>query len=259
MIRAWHRTRGPGRHVRVASMVIAASILATGLFSGIAPAAEKDKKDEKKATKLKKNQAYVAPDFAARGLKSIAMPAPTAVEKSEDGERLVTQALGAAFSPLGYRMMPPSYVKEQSARAGETARLEVLQKSFLAGTALDTAACQTLGEKLMADAILFTNVTTWQRVKIDPYTRGQSFTQVGGDLALFSLKDGVVLWRGTFQEKMDGPYNEPAAGEATQVDPGGNAARTARLEPPGYPEVLQKLMERAAGTLPKPSAAKPVP
>jgi hypothetical protein len=247
----------------LSALVAAGTTGLAGLAGTASMASAAEKKDEKKPAKLKKNQAYVAPDFAKRNVRSIAMTTPTAVEKTEkpeETERLATQSLGAAFSSVGYKMVPPSYVVDQSTRGGVAAQLAALQKSFLAGAALDTAACRAVGEKLLTDAILFTNMTTLQRVRIDPNVRGQSFTQVGGELAMYSMKDATVLWRGSFQEKMDGPYNEPSAGEATNIDPTGNASQAARLEPPSYAEVLQKFMERVATTLPKPPAeAKPAP
>jgi len=108
---------------------------------------------------------------------------------------------------------------------------------------------------VQVDAILFSNLGTWTRQVVDVNTRGQSFTQVGGDFALVSLKDGAIVWRGSFLEKGDGPYNDPNTAEVTERDATGNStARQAQLEPPSYREVLEKLVNRVRGTLPKPPA-----
>lgn len=241
---------------------VGAGILAGLLLASTAAVAVASDKDEKKPAKLKKNQAYVAPDFAARGIKRIALAPPTAIENSkpEEVEKLATQAFGAAFQSLGYQIVPPTYLREQGAKGEVNDELASLYKSFLAGGgSLDTVAAHAVALKIPVDAILYSHMTTWQRVLIDPYTRGQSFTQLGGDMALYSLADGAVLWRGAFQEKMDGPYNEPMGGDAAQIDPSGNAAKAARLEPPGFPEVLQKLAQRAAGTMPKAAADAAAP
>ena len=79
---------------------------------------------------------------------------------------------------------------------------------------------------------------------------------VGGrDIALVSLKDGAIVWRGSFLEKGDGPYNDPNTAEVTERDATGNStAKQAQLEPPSYREVLEKLANRVRGTLPKPPA-----
>ena len=78
---------------------------------------------------------------------------------------------------------------------------------------------------------------------------------------MYSLKDGRPLWRGNFQEKGDGPYNDPSVSQALERDPGGNAVgKKGQFEPPPYEEVLQKLAARVAKTLPPAApAAAPAP
>jgi len=218
--------------------------------------AEDAKKTESKPVKLKKNQAYVAPNFADYKLVSFALAPVTSLDRNADTEKMVRQASEAAFSGTKYKLQGSSYLMELVRKNGVEPQFNAIQKSAAQGAAVpDSATLGAVSRQVAAQAILFSNVTQWQRLVVDPATRGQSFTQVGGDFALVSLKDGAILWRGSFLEKGDGPYNDPNIAETTERDATGNStARQGQLEPPSYIEVVEKLMTRVAGTLPKPAA-----
>jgi hypothetical protein len=133
--------------------------------------------------------------------------------------------------------------------------MAALHTASLQGAPLDTVAAHAVAAQVGADAILFSNVNQWQRFVVDASTRGQSFTQVGLDVVLYSLKDGRPLWRGNFQEKGDGPYNDPSLQTSPERDPGGNSVgKRGQFEPPAFPEVLEKLAERIAKAMPPPPA-----
>ena len=239
------------------------SLVALALFSllvlGTRPAPAADVK----APKVKKNQAYVAPGFASYGVITVGMAPVSSFDHVEENEKLFRQAVESGFGTMdGYRFQSMSYFIDEVRKGGVINQLAAIEKAGLAGLPSDTAAVDTVALKTNVQAVLFSRLSTWQRLVVDPNTRGQSFTQVGGDFALVSLKDGVVLWRGSFQEKGDGPYNDPSAGEATERDATGNSvAKQAQLEPPSFREVLEKLISRVSATLPKAPApaAKPAP
>ena len=209
-----------------------------------------------KAPKAKKNQAIVAPNFAEYGIVSIGMAPVTSFDHNEANEREFRNAVEIGFGTLeGYKLQQTSWFIDSVRKAGAINALATLEKTAFAGAPSDTAALAAIQGKVQVDAILFSNLGTWTRQVVDVNTRGQSFTQVGGDFALVSLRNGAVVWRGSFLEKGDGPYNDPNTAEVTERDATGNStARQAQLEPPSYREVLEKLVNRVRGTLPKPPA-----
>lgn len=215
----------------------------------VAQAADKPKKP-------KQNQAVVVPNFAEYGIVAIGMAPVTSFEHNEANEREFRNAVETGFGTLpGYKLQQTSWFIDGVRKAGATNALAALEKTALAGAPSDTAAIAALQGKVQVDAILFSRLGTWTRQVVDINTRGQSFTQVGADFALVALKDGAIVWRGNFLEKGDGPYNDPNTAEVTERDATGNStARQAQLEPPTYREVLEKLVNRVRGTLPKPPA-----
>jgi hypothetical protein len=211
-----------------------------------------------KAPKAKKNQAWVAPDFAAYNVSTIGMAPVSSLDHNADNEREFKNAVETGFGTLpGYKFQATTWFIDGVRKAGATDALKALENSALVGAATDTAVANAFRGKVNVDAILFSRLSTWQRQVVDPNTRGQSFTQVGGDFALVATRDGAILWRGKFIEKGDGPYNDPNTAEVTERDATGNStAKQAQLEPPSYREVLEKLANRVRGTVPRP-AAKP--
>jgi hypothetical protein len=240
------------RRVAVLALVALASCTAA---LALAPSAKRAvaAKAEEKPAKLKKNQAWVAPDFAAHGVRSIAFAPVSSFDRNPEAEKYVQQMIEPGFAQLKYRFIGQAQTMDRVRRGEVVKALEALHASYLAGATLDTAQARVIAEQVGADALLFSHVSQWQRYVVDEQTRGQSFTQLGVDMALYSLKDGRPLWRGNFQEKGDGPYHDPNVAPPVDRDPGGNAVgRKAQLEPPSYPEVLEKLVGRAVKSLPPP-------
>lgn len=213
-------------------------------------------KDKAAAPRLKKNQTWVAPDWEARAIRSIAIAPLRSVERNAEAETIARKGLEAALSGKPYRFRPAGSFME-SVKLGNAEPAWTAAGGAAAKSApFDTASARSLQGALSTDALLVATVTNWQRYVVDEQTRGASFTQVGVDVTMYALGDGAIVWRGSFVEKGDGPYNEPAGGDATQRDPSGyNTGRKAQLEPPRYEEVVEKLMNRVASTLPKPAAA----
>lgn len=234
--------------------------LASALLLVFAGAFAASAKDEKPA-KLKKNQATIAPGFAAYGVITVGMAPVTSIDHVEENEKLFRQAIEPGFGLLNrYKFQGASFFMDAVRKGGAADALTAIEKAAQAGQPADSAAVALVRSKTSVQAVLFSRLSTWTRLVVDPSTRGQSFTQVGGDFVLVSLKDGTLLWRGSFLEKGDGPYNDPGAGEVTERDAGGNStARQAQLEPPSYREMLEKLAHRAAATLPPAPAARPAP
>jgi hypothetical protein len=206
------------------------------------------------ATKLKKNQAWVAPDWEARAIKAIAIAPLRSIERNPEAEALGKRGLETALAGQPYRFRSSTTIAEAIRAAKADAAWSAGFTAAAKGAPLDTASARALREALSSDAILFSSVTGWQRYVVDEQTRGASFTQVGVDAVMYGLTDGTVVWRGSFVEKLDGPYNEPQTDPSTSRDPSGYSGRKTALEPPSYDEAVLKVMTRLAGSLPRPSA-----
>jgi hypothetical protein len=237
------------RHGLVCCATLLAAITA-------APAHAADEAKAKPAAKLKKNQAWVAPDWEARAIKSIAIAPVRSVERNVEAETIARRGLESALADRPYRFRPVRSIMEAVKLEKADAAWAAAVAAATKGVPLDSASADAVRAALTTDGLLFTQVTNWQRYVVDEQTRGASFTQVGLDAVLYSLADGAVVWRGSFVEKGDGPYNEPQTGDRDTRDPSGNLnARKAALEPPAFEEVVEKLMGRVAGALPKPAPA----
>ena len=238
-----------------------ALVLAFASASGLTTSARAaDVAKDKPAAKLKKNQTWVAPDWEARAIRSIAVAPMRSVDRNAEAEALARKGLEAALAGKPYRFRPAQTFMESVKRGNAEPAWTAASAAAAKSAPFDTTSASTLKTALTSDAVLVATVTNWQRYVVDEQTRGASFTQVGVDLAMYSLADGALVWRGSFVEKGDGPYNEPVSGDATQRDPSGyNSARKAALEPPLYEEVIEKLMTRVASSLPKPAAAAAAP
>lgn len=243
------------RAARRLALALALACMTPSLPVGSTVALAADPAKPAKKAKPRKNQAVVAEDWAARNIRSIAMMPVVSLDGDEQARNLTRSAIENALADRGYKLLPAGSVRSTADRGDATPALAAVAKSFHEESPLDSVSAAALHGALRTDVILCTNLTQWKRYVVDPFTRGASFTQVAFDGALFSLVDGKALWRGSFQEKLDGPYNEPQRGDQDMRDPGQNAKPQAALEPPLYEEVLDKLMLRATATMPKPAPA----
>jgi hypothetical protein len=239
------------------ALLLAMACAAPLVLAPLASASAADAKKPVPTTKLKKNQAVLADDWAQRNVKSIAVMPVRALDGDEQALSLTRRALENSLADRGFKLLGGGSILATADRGGAMAAIEAAVKTFDAGAVLDTTSTAALHGALRTDALLLTNLRQWKRYVVDEYTRGASFTEVGIDAGMISLADGQMVWRGSFLEKMDGPYNEPQRGDQDIRDPGRNSKATAALEPPLYEEVLDKLMLRVAGTLPKPAANAP--
>src|SRR5438105_305780 len=196
----------------------------------------------------KKNQAYVNPKFADFGVRAIGLLPITSINRDLEAEKVVRNALEAGLQPLGYRFLSSTQTLDLARRAGFADALLAMRPALLAGTPPDSATLARAGTVLGLDALLVANLTTYDRYVVDPSVRGQSFTQIGVNVALVSTRDGAVLWRGAFLQKAEGPYNDPSGAYQRDEDAGGlsgHGRSTVGLEPPPYPDVAAALMPKA--------------
>jgi hypothetical protein len=178
---------------------------------------------------------------------------PVAVLKPDNEAAIIMRDhLENALKPTGYRFLNQDLLHASARSAGLEDTLKVLEKSWQKGS-LDTLALRALGAAHVADALLASTVTTWDRSTIDPTVAGYSITQIGVELALYSTRTGELLWRETLLEQGEGPYNNPADQNIVGVQGSslGNMARTSTsLDPPSFHEIASKLERRVQADFP---------
>lgn len=225
------------------SIPIALAVLASG-----APAAKKSKTER-----------FLHKDFASYGVQSVGlMPVAMLVqvnrrEQDEEPTDLVRRHVERAVRPSGFKFMDERGLRAVAKAAGAAEALDALEGSWRKSGELDTTALKALGTAKVADAVLATMVTTWNRATIDPGVAGQSITEVGLLLSLYSTRTGELLWRDMYLEKGEGPYNNPGSGYVTGVQGSslGNTARTSTaLDPPTYDEIVSKVDKKIEKTFP---------
>lgn len=220
------------------------------------------------AAKKSKTDNYLSPDYASYQVQSIALlPVDILVpvnmsQQEEDPVVLVRRYLERGLRPTGYTFVSASGLRAAAKSTGLTESYEALVKDWHTKGELDTTALKALGGARVADAVLAPMITTWNRSTIDPSVAGQSITEIGLLLALYSTRTGALLWRESYLEKGEGPYNNPGTGggyvTGVQGSTLGNTARTSTaLDPPTYGEIVTNVSKKVEKSFPKKPEAAP--
>ena len=203
---------------------------------------------------------FLHPRFAEFHVRSVAL-LPVAVLHPADGAaETVGRQLERNLASVGYRWVSTSSLPTSLGTAEGSAEVDKLVERLRRTGSLDTTGVRTFGQAGVADALLATLVTTWERETIDFNMTGQSMTQIALQAFLYSTKTGELLWSQRFQVKGDGPYNNPGDGSGivgvTSTGLQTAAPRTSTsLDPPTYEEVAAKLAVQLRAALPAPPPA----
>lgn len=240
-------TRPPSR-----AGVFALAALVAATSAGPATAASK-----------KKNDNYVHPDFASFQIRSIAILPPAVLPPVANAGETMGRQLERNLSSLGYRWVSAAVLRRTVSQAEHGVSLDALVDGLRKSAALDTAGVKAIGAAGVADAILGTLISNWERETIDITQTGQSLTQIGLQEFLYSTRTGELLWSRRFQIKGEGPYNNPGDGSGVMgVKSGGfetgSPQTSTSLEPPTYEEVAARAAVEVRSALPPPPA-KPAP
>jgi hypothetical protein len=220
------------------------------------------------AAKKSKTERFLHPNFTAYNVRSIGL-IPVAIlipvdhrQAEEEPADLVRRYVERAVRPSGYKFLDERTL-QAAAKAGDAGEsLAAMENSWHKSGELDTMALKALGAAKVADAVLATMITTWNRVTIDPSVTGQSITEVGLLLSLYSTRTGELLWRDTYLEKGEGPYNNPGNTNVIGVQGSnlGNTARTSTaLDPPTYQEIVTRVSNKIGKTFPPAPKVVPQP
>src|SRR6185503_20321039 len=92
MIRRTRDRARAGRSLAAVALIAFAAVMTAVALAPMAHRAVAASKDDEKPAKLKKNQAWTASDFAARGVRSIAIAPVSSFDRNPESEKLVRQA-----------------------------------------------------------------------------------------------------------------------------------------------------------------------
>ncbi|HEV8481026.1 MAG TPA: hypothetical protein VGR66_09555 [Candidatus Eisenbacteria bacterium] len=211
----------------------------------------------------KPTAAYVHPQFAQFQIKTIAL-LPTVILPSVSGaDQTMGQALERNLAPLGYRWVSASALRAALVAAKQPGVIDAVNERARKAAPADTAALQTVGQTGIADAVLVSVVSTWERETIDVTISGQSMTQIAMTGYLYSTRTGELLWSRKFQVKGEGPYNNADGSTVVGLKAGGlnnsDPRTSTSLDPPTYEEIAAKLADQVRTALPAPPAKPATP
>jgi hypothetical protein len=238
---------------------VALVLIAVALFNALPAAAARKEPAER----------FLRPDYASFQVKSIAvLPVvsltPVTVRGREnDPIEIMGIHQERALAPIGYRFLGQGLFRSAAKAAGADSAVAKLVSGWQTRGELDSTALKAVGATGVADALLAAMVTVWDRNTIDPSVAGQSMTQIGVRMALYSTRTGELLWRDTFLEKGEGPYNNPGESNVTGLTRTGltpSAQTSTALDPPTYDDVAVKLEKKIrTGFPPVPKAPVAAP
>jgi len=206
---------------------------------------------------------YVHPQLAQFQIKKVAL-LPTVILPSVSGaDATMGQALERNLASLGYRWVSASALRSALVAADQPGAIDAINERARKGAPPDTAALETVGTTGIADAVLASVVSTWERETIDITMSGQSMTQIAMTAFLYSTRTGELLWSRKFQVKGEGPYNNADGSTVVGLKAGGlnnsDPRTSTSLDPPTYEEIASKLADQVRAAMPAPPSppAKP--
>jgi hypothetical protein len=197
------------------------------------------------------------PDFAAYGVKSIAMLPVVSYDKNAKAEATVTVQLGFKLKDTGYRWVsaPTSRAMLKSALGDSV--LKVLSDEVLAQGQLDSLHAPLVCTKLRTDALLCVRIDLWEQQQILWNQSGKPNTTVRLRAALVD-STGALLWSAAGSETGEGPYNDPATNplgmKGTSLEP---TPITGQGGPPEFEGVLDRILVRWEPRFPRPVPPAP--
>lgn len=199
------------------------------------------------------------PDFAAYGVKSIAMLPVVSYDKNTRAEQMVTALLGMKLKDTGYRWVSAPTAKAMLESTLGDSVLKLVSDEVLAEGQLDSLRAPLVCTKLRTNALLCVRIDLWEQQQILWNQSGKPNTTVRLRAALVD-STGALLWSAASSETGEGPYNDPAtnpiAMKATSLEP---TPVTGQAGPPEYDDVLERILLRWQPRFPRPVAAPSAP
>lgn len=127
----------------------------------------------------------------------------------------------------------------------------------------DAIQIKQLGDALGFDGFITADLTRWTKEQVEWTSEGNSYTEVGVDLAIYDSHTGLLAWKAEKMERRESIHYRHGRGVGSGVYSDGDTERTERadkLTPPPPPaeevgeSVIQALLR---GFPPKPETALP--
>jgi hypothetical protein len=234
----------------VCSAFALVALLAAVLLAVVRPAlAAKDKGHTLDLVKI-------APDFAARGVNSIAMLPVVTYDANPGVQHMVASYWGQNFKDTGYRWVSPATaVVVLHSTLGDSV-IGVVRDEILKNARVDSLRAPQLCAKLHASSLLSVRVDQWEQTQITWDQSGKPTTSIRLKAALVDSM-GIELWSISGSEYGEGLYNDPSTNPiGVKLHPSlVGSPITGEGGPPRFEDVLTKLLVRWATELPKAPAA----
>lgn len=235
--------RRPFVHVSLPALFVLVAIAG-------APARADAPVEDKAAKKL--DLVWTHPDFAAAGLKSIAMLPAASYTNDAKIEKEVENAWGVAFRPSGYRWYSATLTKELVRRAlGNDSMLTAVRTKLLKDPRVDSLSARALCRALRVTAVLSVRAEQWEQTQVEWNQTGEPWTTVQLKAAIVDSA-GRLLWTASGGETGKGPLHTASENNVIGVKSSGLnlQAVTAEGGAPSFEEVLLRLFGRWVQRLP---------
>jgi hypothetical protein len=234
--------------VRRAACLLALLVVAPALVLTAAAA-------EKKGRKV--DLIWVAPDFAARHIRSVAMVPVATYDHNIQVEKLVAAMWSNSLKDAGYRWVSENSTRVMLQDEHGDSTVNALQASVLRNPRPDSLTVSALCARLRTSALLTMRVDRWEQQQIQWDQTGKPTTTVQLTAALVD-STGHLLWTASGSETGEGPYHDPSTNPLA-VTQGGLSTQpvTGQGGPPAFNDVATRLFVRWATQFPAFSAATP--
>lgn len=200
---------------------------------------------------------WVAPDFAARHIRSIAMVPVATYDHNLQVEKLAAAMWSNSLKDAGYRWVSENSTRLMLQDEHGDSTVNALQASLLRNPRPDSLIVPALYARLRTSALLTMRVDRWEQQPIEWDQTGKPSTTVQLTAALVD-STGHLLWTASGSETGEGPYHDPSTNPLA-VTQGGLSTQpiTGQGGPPAFTDVATRLFARWATQFPVFAAATP--
>lgn len=205
---------------------------------------------------------FLAPDYASRGIGTVALLPMANATGEADAEKILGNALESQLaSRTDYEFMTVERLRRKAQTAGLSADLESLQRQWVQAREFKAGLSRKLADGLDIDAFLVGEITKWDKRDLKSQETGYPSSEVSARVHLMEARTGEKLWEATADRIVKGPYHDPTNQEVTQfVDDagivrgsGGKPVQT--VEAPSIREVADEVAVDIVMAIPKKAAA----
>jgi hypothetical protein len=208
----------------------------------------------KTATQRAKGPAnvFLDPSFVERDIKSFVFAGVHSGVPDDQAPAIVGDIMTYTLKTQQTRfiVIDPSEAANRAARAGKGEVYRKVRDTWKSHHKVDPAHAKELCEALAVDALLFADISTWEREQVDWTSEGRSFTQVGISIRIVDAEDGRMVWNARdsrlkeseqYEYSDTGLYTEGLSGEdqVARTDRAGSLSP----EPPRFEEVSEEVIQ----------------